>query len=113
MSSDNICSFCFNAHVWAKLQKTDEDYFDNGLDDSNDFSSSTIGTISQAPNISSVQLYLNSGYGEATNLEVCEWFNGRWHTVAKYYPKYCPECGRKLDEYVIGERGRSFEKAAT
>lgn len=22
-----------------------------------------------------------------------------WQTVGAYYPKFCPECGRKIDEY--------------
>jgi len=22
-----------------------------------------------------------------------------WQTMGVYYPKYCPECGRKIDEY--------------
>lgn len=23
----------------------------------------------------------------------------QWQLVGHYYPKYCPECGRKIDEY--------------
>ena len=111
---DKICRFCFNAYVDASLPKTEEElYFDSGLDDSNDFGSSTIG-ISQG----GTQLYINSGNGEALNIEVCQWFSelnmlqhsGRWHTIAKYYPKFCPECGRELKEYKIDERGTSFTK---
>ena len=102
------CHFCYNAHVWAKEPKTEEDYFDEGLNDSNDFGSSTIGVSCSLPNGSPHQIYINSGAGKATNIEVCEWYNGRWHTVGVYYPKFCPECGRPLDEYTIDERGTTF-----
>lgn len=99
------CQFCYNAHVWSKEPHSEEDYFDGGLHDNNDFSSATIGFLDDRH-----QLYINSGNGEAVNLELCEWFNGRWHTVGKYFPKFCPECGRRLDEYIIADRGRSFSK---
>ena len=109
----NVCPFCFNAYVDAKLHKSEDDYFDNELTDENDFGSSTIGISSNG-----IQLYLNRGNGEACNIEVCQWLSdlnglvhsGRWHTVAKYYPKFCPECGRPLNEYIIDERGKSFKK---
>lgn len=115
MQNDYRCPFCFNAYVYAKMPKTEEDYFDAGLDDSNDFSSATIGASD-----SNIQMYINSGNGEALNIEVCEWLSinglyhsGRWHTIAKYYPKYCPECGRKLDEYEIDERGTNYDRKRT
>lgn len=107
---DNICSFCFNAHVYNSLPKTEEDYYDSGLDDSNDFSSISIGRTCSLPDSKPHQIYINSGNGEATNIEVCEWYNGRWHTIGKYYLKFCPECGRKLDEYEIEEKGISFKR---
>lgn len=100
------CRFCYNVHVWAKEPKTEEDYFDNGLDDTNDFHSSTIGHSSRDR-----QIFFNSGNGKPCNIEFCEWshirYKGKegWVTTAIYYPKYCPECGRKLDEYDIDERG--------
>ena len=30
-------------------------------------------------------------------------------TIGIYYPKFCPECGRPLDEYKIGEKGANYE----
>lgn len=94
----NVCKFCFNAHVWASLPKTEEDYYDTGLDDSNDFRSATIGYSD-----TDFQMYLNTGNGKPTNIEVCTWIKDRWVTVAEYYPKYCPECGRELIEHRTKE----------
>ena len=106
---DKICSFCFNAYVAATLPTTEDDYFEPELTDDNDFSSATIGFSGEGH-----QMYFNAGGGKACNIEVCEWGeDNRWHTVAEYFPKYCPECGRELKEYKIDERGTSFEKIKT
>ena len=103
------CHFCYNAHVWAKEAHTEEDYFDGGLHDGNDFSSCSIGTSN-----SKYQIHFNSGHGAACNIEVRRWNeNTGWVGVAKYFPKYCPECGRKLDEYEIYDRGAYFKKHVT
>lgn len=100
------CSFCYNAYVWAKEPKIEEDCFSRGLDDDNDWSSSTIGSSDKHH-----QLYFNSGNGKPCNIEVCKWGqDNMWHTVGIYYPKFCPECGRPLDEYLIDERGTSFKR---
>lgn len=105
------CHFCYNAHVCAKEPKTEEDYFDPGLDDTNDGSSSTVGDKADG-----FQVYLNSGGGKPVELEFCQWTKGGyrghdgWVTVGRYYPKFCPECGRKLDEYIVDERGASFKR---
>lgn len=96
----DYCNFCFNAYV----QPVDL-ACDIYLDDTNDFHSATVGFSDKH-----IQLYINSGSGEALNLEVCELRDNRWYTVSKYYPKFCPECGRKLDEYIIETRGKSFKK---
>ena len=110
MQNDYQCPFCFNAYVYAKMPKTEEEeYFDTGLDDTNDGSSSTIGH--SAPDY---QMYLNTGMGKATEIETCVWGpDNRWHPIAVYYPKYCPECGRKLDEYEIDERGTKYDSKRT
>ena len=102
---DKVCNFCFNAHVAATLPENEDDYFEPELNDSNDFSSSTIGFSDERH-----QLYFNAGGREPINIEVCEWYNGRWHTICKYYPKFCPECGRELKEYIIESRGSRFNK---
>lgn len=108
------CQFCYNAYVWAKESHDEEDYFDTGLDDTNDASSSTVGSCE-----SKHQIFLNSGNGEPCNIEVCEWkengYRGKpgWATIGIYYPKFCPECGRELSEYKIGERGTKYESKRT
>ena len=108
---ENICRFCFNADVYNSLPISDNDYFDNGLDDSNDMCSITIGNCS-----SKTQMYLNSGNGEAVHIEVCRWrekgYRGQdgYVTIGKYYPKYCPECGRQLKEYNIDEKGTTYKR---
>ena len=113
---DKVCGFCFNAYVASTLPEPEDSYFEPELNDSNDFSSSTIGLSS-----SGIQMYINSGAGKATHIEVCQWISdlnglyhsGKYHTIAKYYPKFCPECGRPLNEYKIDERGTSFKRRET
>ena len=107
----NQCSFCYNAHVWEKEPHNEEDYFDTWLTNENDGSSITIGNTA-----SGFQLFLNSGGGVPVNIELCQYrdngYRGQpgWATIGRYYPKFCPECGRKLDEYEISERGASFTR---
>ena len=108
----NICNFCFNAYVDSKLPETEDDlYFGNELTDDNDDSSATIGNKTDG-----FQIFLNAGGGQPVNIELCQWkengYRGQpgWSTIGVYYPKFCPECGRKLDEYTISERGNSYER---
>lgn len=100
------CHFCYNAHVWAKESHNEEDYFNGGLHDDNDGSSCGIGY-----GVPNYQMYFNSGRGQACNIEICRWHceNG-WIPIAKYFPKFCPECGRRLDEYRIDERGTTYQR---
>lgn len=104
------CPFCFNAYVYAKMPKTrEEEYFDIGLDDSNDFHSATVGFSDD-----NTKMYINSGAGKPLEIETCKWgSDNRWHPIALYYPKYCPECGRKLDEYEIDKRGTKYDRKRT
>ena len=100
------CHFCYNAHVWAKEPHDEEDYFDEGLHDENDGSSCGIGY--SGPKYA---MYFNSGMGQACNIETCTWNSETgWIPVAKYFPKFCPECGRKLDEYDVDKRGTTFKR---
>lgn len=80
------CDMCLNARVAG----------DGVLNDENDFSAISIGTSKEG-----CSMYINSGNGEPVNIEVLQWNNksGRNVTIARYFPKFCPNCGRKLDEY--------------
>ena len=91
---DKVCPVCFNAYVYNSLPKVEEDYFDEGLNDTNDFGSRTVGTSNNG-----FQMYINSGGGRPLEIETCQWTNDKWHTMAVYRPKFCPECGRALTEY--------------
>ena len=102
----NYCHFCYNAHVQIKEPVTEEYYFEPDIDDSNDGSSSGIGKTAK-----DFSIMLNSGFGKPCEIEFRQWGkNNMWHTVGYYYPKFCPECGRPLDEYKIDERGTSYER---
>lgn len=105
------CNFCYNVHVLWKEPKVEDEYFNVGLNDDNDSSACVVGSKTDG-----FQIFLNSGGGEAVNIELCQWqeegYRGQpgWTTIGIYYPKFCPECGRKLEEYIINERGTSYSK---
>ena len=100
------CHFCYNAYVWAKEPHDEEDYFDEGLNDDNDGSSCSIGRCAIG-----FDMMFNSGMSKACNIEVRKWHEGYgWAPIGYYYPKFCPECGRPLDEYQIDERGTKYER---
>ena len=44
---------------------------------------------------------LECGNRDALRIEFNRWNDNdkMWHTVGRYYPKYCPECGRKITEW--------------
>ena len=77
-----LCRFCLNARV------------DDELTDDNDFSSFSVGSSAN-----NYRIMISFGGGKPGRLEVDQWAGNHWFTVARYYPKYCPECGRKLDDY--------------
>lgn len=80
------CCMCLNARVV------------DGLTDHNDFSSIGIGKSCKG-----YSMFINAGNGVPVNIEVMAWNEKvqRNVTVAKYFPKYCPNCGRLLNEYQI------------
>lgn len=93
MSKREYCCFCFNSRIY---EETEDDWLGTPFTDENDSSSITVGHSCKDRRV-----FISSGYGEPTRIEFDEWFgdNQGWVTTAKYYPKYCPECGRKIDEY--------------
>lgn len=91
------CKYCFNARIY---KPTDEELMDPSateLTDENDFSSCSVGHCHSKER----RFMINSGDGRPVNIEF-ELLDNRtkeWYIVGRYYPKYCPECGRRLDEY--------------
>jgi hypothetical protein len=49
------------------------------------------------------RLMLNKDPYRPLEIEVDKWNEKLnppiWQTIGAYYPKFCPECGRKIDEY--------------
>ncbi len=76
------CRFCYDCTV------------DSSLDPSNDFSSISIGDSYKG-----FRIMFSSGYGKPPRIEVDFFNNDCWHTVATYYPSFCPFCGRKLEYF--------------
>ncbi len=91
------CKFCFNARVYEPTEEELMDSMNTPLTDENDSSSHVVGKHMRPYR----SIMLNSGNGKPLNIEFLEWSSARerWETVGLYYPKYCPECGRRLDEY--------------
>lgn len=86
-----FCSYCLNATQYEDLDETN-DFSSCGIGESNKnrktwlmLDSSKVGGV----NIQARQVWLEKDGGDNYN-----------HCVAKYYPKYCPECGRLLKENI-------------
>lgn len=88
MSKERLsaCYMCDNARV----NPCEE------LDDYNDLSCISIGDMAD-----SRRLIFCSGAGKAPRIEYDEWNEQLklWLTMGIYYPKFCPNCGRKIYEY--------------
>ena len=93
MSETKYCRFCFNSRIY---QETEDDWCSTPLTDENDSCSISVGRWAD-----NRRILISSGDRKSTRIEFDEWFeDGQgWITTARYYPKYCPECGRKIDEY--------------
>ncbi len=103
------CRFCFNARIY----EPSDDPFETPLTDENDSSSHGIGFCAD-----NYCLRINAGHGEPMKITVEHWNekSRRWYDIGKYEPKYCPECGRRIDEYD-NEKGdiwmKNFEEYKT
>ena len=94
------CKFCFNARIYKPTEEEMMDPFNTELTDENDSSSCGVGHTVQ-----DLRYMISSGHGEPVRIEIDRWNSNvhEWITVGKYYPKYCPECGRRLNEYELSE----------
>lgn len=82
------CEFCDNG-------RTNDD-----LDDDNDYGSISIDGYRIEDR--GIRLMLTYGWGKPLRIETDVWNDKRkeWSLhVLQYYPKFCPECGRRLSEY--------------
>lgn len=95
----NYCKYCFNARIYKPTEEEWMDPFITELTDENDSSSCGVGHACK-----DYRYMISSGYGEPLRIEIDHWLTERreWITIGKYYPKFCPECGRKIDEYGGG-----------
>lgn len=98
LEEPKFCRYCFNARICPPSDNP----FEPELTDENDYSSCGICQT----NISDDERYcimLCSGAGKPPRLEFDVWQNTsknpHWATALQYYPKFCPECGRRLNEY--------------
>ena len=91
------CKYCFNARIYKPTDEELMNPFSTELTDENDSSSCGVGHCFTRNR----RFMINSGNGQPVNIEFEEWTEKmpEWHRVGIYYPKYCPECGRRLDEY--------------
>lgn len=80
------CQYCDNARINEELT------------DNNDYSSVVVACNNN------YRTMLSSGWGRPVRLEVEIYEKGEWRTITKYYPKFCPECGRKIVEYERGDK---------
>jgi hypothetical protein len=82
------CRFCANNRTNPEWE-LDEDQVSYAM---------TIGRAGKGHRI-----MLNKNPYRPLEIEFSQWNENlktpQWQTVGYYYPKFCPECGRKIDEY--------------
>ena len=77
------CDMCNNAKIDARLT------------DKNDYSSCILGDSAEG-----LRMMLSSGWGRPLRIELQEYdVKNGWLTYGIYFPKFCPNCGRKIVEY--------------
>lgn len=74
---------CDNARINDRLLY-DNDYSAILLNDSTD---------------GNLRMLICSGWQKPLRIDVEVWLNDLWCVACRYYPKYCPNCGRKIVEY--------------
>lgn len=91
------CKYCFNSRIYEPSDEEVMSPFYSYLTDKNDFSSCSVGHCYDKHR----RFMISSGNGMPVKLEF-EMFdssNDGWYPLGVYYPKFCPECGRRLNEY--------------
>ena len=90
------CKYCFNARIYEPTDEEIMSPYAIHLTDDNDSSSHSIGVYEKEK-----RFIISSGNGEPVRIEFEYWEPQwkQWLPIGKYYPKYCPECGRRLNEY--------------
>ena len=98
-TKNSYCKFCFNARIYKPTDEERMDPYSTELTDENDFSSCSVGHCFSRNR----RFMIDSGHGHPVKIVFEEWTEKmpEWHRVGVYYPKYCPECGRRLDEYEV------------
>lgn len=103
--SEEMQKYCFDNFI-EPCEFCDNGRTNDDLDDDNDYGSISIDGI-QHDNVG-YRLMLTYGWGKPLRIEADVWNDKRkeWSLhVLQYYPKYCPECGRRLSEYgALGEK---------
>ena len=80
-----VCRFCDNARI------------NDDLTDDNDFSSICVSYNDK----DKTRVMISSGWGKPLRIEFEQWDNKFqvWVLKNRYYPKFCPECGREIFEF--------------
>ena len=91
------CKYCFNSRIYEPSDEEVMSPFYNYLTDKNDFSSCSVGHCYDKHR----RFMISSGNGVPVKLEFEMFDSSRdgWYPLGVYYPKFCPECGRRLNEY--------------